>query len=175
MTVHSVENSDLVAALEALGVRYLRAVAPVGSCAIEPDDLIASLACHPQPRFREALIPLFLRHPEYASFVQESVFALDAGSATTLRHMYTAAVYLQQMWQSTLSIYLGKFPLLPDYFGKTDFKLPAPEVYFGEIGLRALADQFQAKTGFDWWSTYQSVIHLFLAQLSLEKQHVSTG
>ena len=172
MTVQSPENAQLVASLEMLGVRYLRAASRVRSEAIGPRTLITSLACHQQSRFREALIPLFLRHPEYASLVQELVLTLDAGSATTLRHMYTAAVYLQRMWQSTLSIYLGKFPFLPDYFGKTDFGLPVPEVYFGEPGLRALADRFKSETGFDWWSTYQSVINLFLAQLGLEKQHV---
>ena len=166
------ENAHLAAALEAVGVRYIRSSAPVRSGALPPQTLIRALASHPEPRFRETLISLFLRHPEYSVFVPDLAASLDAGPAAHLRHLYTAAVYLQRMWQTTLRLYLGDFPLLPDYFGASEFGLPAPETYFGEPGLRALADQIQARTGFAWWNVYQTVIQLFLSQLSLEKQHV---
>lgn len=171
MTV-SIENTHLVAALEAVGVRYLRSSAPVRAGTLPPKTLIRALASHPESRFRETLISLFLRHPEYSVFVPELVASLETGPAIHLKHLYTAAVYLQRMWQTTLRLYLGDFPLLPDFFGKSEFGLPGPETYFGEPGLRALADQVRTKTGFAWWNVYQTAIHLLLSQLSLEKQHV---
>lgn len=59
---------------------------------MRPAILIQKLAQHAEPRVREALIPLFLRHPEIHQFVPEVILRLDAPSARTLRHLYTAAV-----------------------------------------------------------------------------------
>lgn len=132
-----------------------------------PTGLIAALATHAEPRLREALIVLFLRQPTYAQFVPELAAELQGEATLTLRHFYTAAVYLQRLWHSTLGIYLGKFLLLPDYFGQREFGLPAPDDHFGEAGLRALAALFQEKTGYDWLSAYHVAIAHLLAQLSL--------
>ena len=84
-----------------------------------------------------------------------------------LRHLYTAAVYLQRLWLSTLRMYLGSFPLLPDHFGQSHYHLPAPNVSFGEAGLRSLASLYAARTGYDWLSVYHAAMNIFLQQLSL--------
>jgi hypothetical protein len=83
-------------------------------------------------------------------------------------YTYTAAVYLQRFWRSTLKLLMGDFSLLPDHFGQSEFGLPSPDEYFGEAGLRALADHFQQKTGYEWLSAYQTIMSLFLQQLSLD-------
>lgn len=158
----------LIEQLAAHDIRHLRPWQQEGAPSPQsPTGLIAALAAHPEPRLREALIVLFLRQPTYAQFVPELVDELQNEAALTLRHFYTAAVYLQRLWRSTLGIYLGAFPLLPDYFGQSEFGLPAPDDHFGEAGLRALAALFEEKTGYDWLSTYHAAIALLLAQLSL--------
>ncbi len=167
--IPTVSTATLIAQLATQDVRHLRltrTVEPMSN--FSPETLITDLARHPDARLREALILLFLRQPTYARYVPEITVALESEAALTLRHMYTAAVYLQRLWRSTLGLYLGSFLLLPDYFGQAEFCLPAPDLHFGEAGLRALAALFQAKTGYDWLTTYHSAISLLLAQLSLE-------
>lgn len=162
------QTTTLIEQLAAHDIRHLRPRQQGVTPAFQsPSALIASLAAHPEPRLREALIVLFLRQPSYAQFVPALAAELQGEAALTLRHFYTAAVYLQRLWRSTLGIYLGKFPLLPDYFGQQGFGLPAPDLHFGETGLRALAALFEAQTGYDWLSTYHAAIALLLTQLSL--------
>jgi hypothetical protein len=162
------QATSLIEQLAAHDIRHLRPWQQEATPAPQsPSALIAALAAHPEPRLRESLIVLFLRQPSYAQVIPKLVDELQHEAALTLRHFYTAAVYLQRLWHSTLGIYLGKFPLLPDYFGQREFGLPAPNEHFGEAGLRALAALFQEKTGYDWLSTYHAAIAHLLAQLSL--------
>lgn len=165
----TLEGQDLVGELGRYGVRHLRVATP----ALDTDPLLAeallsALASHPEPRFREALIPLFLRHPELSSLVQDLTATLEPAAAMVLRHMYTAAVYLQRLWRGTLGLYLSDTALLPDLFGETYFGLPPADACFGEAGLRGLADLFKRITGYDWLDVYEKVMTLFLAQLSVE-------
>lgn len=169
-TTTTTNTGTLIAQLAEQGIKHLRSVQYTGD--YEPTDnatLIAKLAGHSEPRLREALIPLFLRHPEYAQFVPPLVAMLDAEAALRLRHLYTASVYLQRFWHTTLEIYLGKSLPLPDYYGQSYFHLPPPADRFGEAGLRALATHFKQVTGFDWLTVYDTAISLFLKQLSLER------
>lgn len=163
------DNTTLIAQLAAHEVRHLRAVTTAPpTVPLPPEQLIYLLAQHPEPRLRESLITLFLRHPEYHHCVPAAANSLDKDAAEVLHHMYTAAVYLQRFWYSTLQLYLGPFPTLPDYFGQKRFTLPAPAEHFGEAGLRALAAHFQQQTGHDWLTVYESAITLFLTQLEFE-------
>jgi hypothetical protein len=162
------DSSLLVEQLASLGVRTLRVREMTASYqAPDPTQLIRDLATHPEPRLREALIPLFLRHPEYASLVAPIVAALEPTDAERLRRLYTATVFLQRFWRTALGIYLGETPLLPDYFGAL-WGLPAADEYFGEAGLRALAALQKQETGYEWFSAYQTIMDLFLKQLKLD-------
>lgn len=97
-TEHSAINDSatLAATLVAHGVRYLRTATAAEPQQVEPATLIAALAKHKEPRVRESLIPLFLRHPIYAQHVLKLAATLEEAASQTLRHMYTAAVYLQR-------------------------------------------------------------------------------
>jgi hypothetical protein len=165
-------DASLIGTLRAHGVRHLAVAEPAAPyAAFESTTLIVRLAGHPDPRLREALIPLFLRQPELADQAPGLVGRLPPPAADVLRQFYTAAVYLQRLWLSTLRIHLGSFPLLPDYFGQAHYRLPAPDEQFGEAGLRSLARLYMDKTGLDWLSVYESTMNLFLQQLSLEQSH----
>ncbi len=161
------DTPTLAATLAMLGVPYLRTTTFAMPVSMEPPSFIAALAQHEEPRVREALIPLFLRHPTYSQYVPE--LAAIEPEPLHLRHLYTAAVYLQRLWRGTLGIYLGDFAILPDYFGQQEFALPHPDEHFGELGLRLLAELFRQKTGYNWLSTYNSAMSLFLTQLRLER------
>jgi hypothetical protein len=164
----TVETDALVATLAQLGVRHLRTATSGQPLAEKPDFLIAALAQHPLSRLREALILLFLRQPQFAGYVPGIEATLPPAARLTLRHFYTAAVYLQRLWQGKLEMYLGPLPLLPDFFGQSEWNLPAPTEHYGEAGLRSLAEHFRAETGDNWLSTYQTAMSVFLHQLRLE-------
>ena len=163
------DSAILVGQLAQHGVRTLMVAESAAAIPpISPPDLITQLAQHPSPRLRDSLIPLFLRHPEYAEYVPELVDGLPVAAANHLRHLYTAAAYLQRFWHITLSIYLGTFALLPDYYGQSYYHLPSPSERFGEAGLRQLAYQMELSTGYEWLTVYESALSLLLLQLELE-------
>jgi len=131
---------------------------------VAPYTLLRALTESSDSRAREALIALFLRHPEYHQYVPSLTAELGAPAALTLRHFYTAAVYLQHLWRSTLGLYLGAFAELPNYFGENEFGLPSPRLHWGESGLRRLATLFERETGVEWLSVYESAIARFFMQ-----------
>lgn len=164
------DDAALVTALRAQGIRHLAITEPAASYTVlDIKTLICRLADHPEPRLRAALIPLFLRHPDAAGCVPELIQLLAPAAADTLRHFYTAAVYLQRLWLSTLHMYLGSFALLPDHFGQSHYHLSPPDDKFGEAGLRSLARLYGSQTGLDWLSVYDTTMNLFLQQLRLDQ------
>lgn len=168
----NLDDAALAAMLSAQGVRHLlMAESAPDYTVLDQASLIGRLAGSTDARLREALMPLFLRHPEAAEHTPGLVQRLTPAAADTLRHFYTAAVYLQRFWLSTLRMHLGAFPLLPDYFGQSHYHLPPPDEKFGEAGLRSLARLYGAATGMDWLSVYNSSMSLFLQQLDLEQMY----
>ncbi|GMQ77868.1 MAG: hypothetical protein BMS9Abin02_0359 [Anaerolineae bacterium] len=163
-----VDTAALISTLAQLDIHYLRSPSYTEPLPLDPDRVIAELSQHPDPRLREALIPLFLRHPELSKHVPHLVGKMSPAAGERLQHMYTAAVYLQRLWLGKLEMYLGPLPSLPDYYGQSLWELPTPEDHYGEAGLRALADHFQTKTGDNWLSTYQTTMLHFLHYLRLD-------
>jgi hypothetical protein len=106
--------------------------------------------------------------------VPDLVATLPDAAAGSLRHLYTAAVFLQRFWHITLTIYLGQFPLMPDFFGQSYYRLSPPNERFGEIGLRQLAQQMEQISGYEWLTIYQSYLDLLLRQLEQETPYEPT-
>lgn len=148
-------------------VYYLRTATEAAPLPLEPPDLIAALAQHSDPRLHEAILPLFLRHPEFADYVPDLVARLPSDASQRLSHLYTAAVYLQRLWRTKLGMYLGPQPWLPDHFGESEWGLPSPDEHFGEAGLRVLGEKLRKLTGFNWLNTYQTVMSKYLKQLRM--------
>jgi hypothetical protein len=162
------DEAALAATLAQYDVYYLRTATKANPLPINPPDLIAALAQHSDPRLHEALIPLFLRHPEFAVHVPHLVDQLPSDASRMLSHLYTAAVYLQRLWRSKLEMYLGPHSLLPDCFGESEWQLPPPDEHFGEAGLRVLGAKLHSLTGYNWLSTYQTVMSTYLKQLRMK-------
>jgi hypothetical protein len=158
----------LVAALHARGICYL-APSPQGDePALTDDELLIGLAASRDGRLRFALAALLLAHPDLA----ENAARLAAAQRSPhpgmqppdaawgeLRRQYAAAMYLQRMWRTRLSLCIGERSLIPERFS-SELDLPAADEMFGEKGLRTLTE----RSAFNDWSSYEQVIDLLCDQ-----------
>lgn len=168
-TEAKLDGDRVVATLHRLGVRYIVCEAeaePYDN--IPPAQFIAALIGDESPRVEYAVIPLLMRHTEFAAVVPELADTLPRDQADLLRRHYTAAVYLQHMYRPALEIYLGRMPDLPDYFS-VELGLPAPDEYDGEMGLRELVSRLPPPI--NWWHSYLDPVQMFIRTLSLEKTY----
>ena len=161
-------TSHLATSLAAHDLPLLRTAHATEAEILDPPALIGALAMDTAGRLGEILIALFLRHPTYAQYVPTVVGTLPPAAAHRLKHLYTAAVYLQHLWRGVLGLYITDLTSLPNYYGQADWQLPPPSAHFGEAGLRALAEQMQAETGDNWLSSYQNALSLLLTHLRQE-------
>ena len=163
----------LVAALRMRDVDYLSPSDAQGRPLLD-ETLIASLAAHDNPRLIQALIALFMRHPELAPRVPPLRAQLPPAARVELLAHYMAAVYLQSMWRIRLDHYLPPTPDLPDYFS-AELGLPDALDLYGKAGLYALAEwhSAQAPGRANHLSEYMGVAELLLADIQLKARHVA--
>ena len=170
------DRDALVAALRDRGVDYLMPTDAQGD-PVGDEPLIASLAANEDPRLRQALIALFLLHPELAPLAPELRKTLGPETEIELVANYMAAVYLRQIWATRLSHYLPALAPLPDFFSQS-LQLPSPQAGFGEPGLRALAS-WHAHNGHErgnHCAEYENVADLLFGRLALKvRAHVSAA
>jgi hypothetical protein len=162
------ERERLVAALRLRGVDYL-APSDAAGALLDDEALIAALAEQADPRLRQALIALFILHPELAPLVPSLCARLAPPAVVELTAHYQAAVYLQCMWRIRLNHYLPPTPDLPDYFSAS-LGLPDPLDEYGKAGLYALADWHSAREPWraNHLSEYEGVAELLLAALGMK-------
>jgi len=166
------DGDTLVAALRERGVDYL-APSDAQGAPLSDETLIAGLAASDNPRLVQALIALFILHPDLAPLVPALRSRLTAAAAVELLAHYTAAVYLQSMWRIRLNHYLPPQPDLPDYFS-AELGLPGPDDLYGKAGLYALADWHSAHAPgrANHLSEYQGVAELLLEDIKLKARRV---
>lgn len=157
---HSVENlaiTDdlLVSELWAWDVPFLLGEQSSSVPRLDPATLIQSLAMSSDARVRMALIPLFLRHPEFFREARKADQALSSQSSQLfLRFYYTAAHLLQQKYRERLLRLYGKQERLPDLFaGKLGITVSRDT---DEV-LAELAKRHQILSGqhINWLETYE--------------------
>lgn len=108
----------LVSELWARDVPFLMGEQTSPAPLLDPATLIQSLAQSDEARVRMALIPLFLRHPEFSSEAGKADEGLLPSDQLYLRFYYTAAFLLQQKyWERLVSIFPEQIPL-PDLFSE---------------------------------------------------------
>lgn len=157
----TVTNDQLVSELWARDVRFLFAEDFCPNPQMESADLIQLLAGSDEARLRMALIPLFLRHPELSSEVNESDEALDPKALEFLRFYYTAAVILQRKHQEDLVEIFGAQQPLPDLFST---RLSVEINQDDAQSLSALAKRHQIVSGqfVNWLETYEHSAERFI-------------
>jgi len=167
--VHSREA--LVAELRERGVDYLTPTDARLDQPIDDESLIASLASHPDPRLRQALIAVFLLQPHLAPFVPRLQNKLETKAAQELTAFYMAAVYLQSMWRIRLSHYMESITELPDYFS-VELGLPHVNDEYGKVGLYELAEWHanQSPYRFNHLSEYEGVADLLFQSFKLRRR-----
>lgn len=169
------DRETLVAALRERGVDYLAPSDAQGE-PVGDEALIASLAAQDDPRLVQALIALFMLHPNLARLVPPLRARLSAPAAVELLVHYMAAVYLQSMWRIRLNHYLPPTPDLPDYFSG-ELGLPDALDLYGKAGLYALADWHSAHAvgRANHLSEYEGVAELLLQDIKLKARRVAAA
>ena len=101
-------NAILTTTLNQLGVHFIAGRADTHpEIAESPVALLRGLASSDEARLRLALIPLFLKRPEYALHVENALTGLSPTAQHFLRCYYTAAQLLQQKHYQTLTELFG--------------------------------------------------------------------
>jgi hypothetical protein len=157
-------NARLVAALEALGVYFLRgADASAPTKHIAPNRLLAGLAASDEARVRLALIPLLLHRPDFAAYANADA-ALDPEAQVVLMCYYTAALYLQRKYRLRLEKLMGCYDPLPDLFSKALGLRPCTNP---DDGLQALAQRHAILSGkpINWLGTYEHAAQRWLTSM----------
>ena len=147
--------AQITAQLSALEVNFLQTEnSDCGPAKVTQAELIAALATGDEARLRLALIPLLLRHPEFAATVRQVVSQLPAPSQLVLKCYYTAAQFLQQKYHTRLQALFGPLPMLPALF-LADLGLST--VVDPAQGLQLLAERHRQLSGraINWLGTYE--------------------
>jgi hypothetical protein len=154
-------GNELADALHTLGVNFIFG----GSRKDEnlprkPASLIAALSESGEARLRLSLIPLFLEHPEFATYVQGVAKNLKPSARLTLQCYYTAAVWLEQKYQV-------RKPSLPDHFSTELNLVPSRDP---DENLRALAKRHAdlSQAQINWLGTYQHAAQVWIRAWELE-------
>jgi len=154
-----ISEDQLVSELWARDVRFILGSTPKHPPQIPPARLIAALAESREARLQLSLIPLFLRHPEFAIYVKAAAKKLNPAPQLILKCFYSAAVWLEQKHLSQNK--------LPDLFSKElGLALSNPEE-----NLHALAKRQRELSGshINWLGTYQHAADIWLKEIELQQ------
>jgi hypothetical protein len=166
-----VDEDQLVAELHQLGIPYLsnRQVTPPQSPR-SPEQLLADIIQQPSSRVRTAVIGVLLIHPDYAGYVPTALGLLSENQRQLLKLFYTAAVYLQRIYQNELSVTLGTEPAwLPDLFDEDLANTTAlsPQDAIQQLGIR---HQELTHSMTNWAGTYKYVAQHLIRYKQREAQ-----
>lgn len=143
--IKTLTSAQVVAQLAALNVDFLQVENELAeSRKVNPAELIAALATNAEARLRLALIPLLLRHPEFAATVRQVAAQLPASAQLVLRCYYTAAQLLQQKYRQRLLALFGATPTLPELFAA---ELGLPGFTDPDHELQRLAERHRQLSG----------------------------
>ena len=167
--MNTYSGAQLATALNALDVEFvLSNGGKTSPLKRKPLQLIASLAESDEVRLRLALIPLFLRHPEYSKYVRAAAKMASPTARLTLECYYTAAVWLQQKYAERLVNLIEKKVSLPDFFSK---ELLVSSKKNPDENLQALARRHQelSRKHINWLGTYKHGAKRFIVHLEKQK------
>jgi hypothetical protein len=156
----SFSQDQLVSELWARDVRFILGSPSGYPPTFPPARLIAALAESPEARLQLSLIPLFLRHPEFAIHVSAAAKKINPAAQLILKCFYSATVWLEQKHLSRKK--------LPDLFSEELGLYPKSNP---EENLSALAKRHQELSGsqINWLGTYQHAADIWLKELELQQ------
>ncbi|HSN75653.1 MAG TPA: hypothetical protein VL334_11300 [Anaerolineae bacterium] len=165
-----VAATDLAQALSTLGVPFVAGGSRATAFATpRPAVLLASLAASDEARLRLALIPLLLRHSEFARDAAAALRLMAPTAQICFKCYYTAAGLLQHKYRERLEALSGSVDPLPDQFSA---ELGVPGRSYPDEALQLLADRQRELTGrsINWRGTYEHGAKRLLQTLERRKQ-----
>ncbi len=156
--------AHLASALDAYDVPFLFGGTTYPRAAVLPRELLIGLATAPEARLRAAIIPLLLRHPEFADAARAAAQELEPLPRQTLQCFYTAAMLLQRKYALRLGHLLATLHDLPDFFSRDLNVMLGAEI---ENALRAVGRRHAAFAGHavNWVGTYEHAAQHFMKHL----------
>ena len=168
MNIYDTHGDQLVNELNVLGVHFLRG-GDDAPAFYKPADLIVALASSPEARLRLALIPLFLQHPEFASFAITAKGLMPERAKIFCMCYYTAAHLFQKIHREKIKNLLGHVDLLPDLFSEEIGlqRIPDPQAR-----LKLLAQRQCELSGADinWLGTYHHGLERWLKPMERKQR-----
>ncbi len=127
----------------------------------QPITLLASLIDQDEARLRLGIIPLLLRHPDWAPLIPAAVKRLSPPKRNLLKVYYTAAMLLQQKYAARLEPFLGRAVPLIDWYSS---ELGTPTRGDPDARLRILARKQRQWSGLalNWLGTFEHVVARFV-------------
>lgn len=162
-----VSDDQLVSELWLQDVQFLMGKALTDAPMLSPENLLISLAKSQDARVQLSLIPLLLRHPEFANkskIVDKNLS--DSDTQLIFRCYFTAAMLFQRIYKKLLSQYFNCQLEIPDLFSeKIGIIVQDPE-----SALHELAKRHQVLSGkrINWLGTYKHAPDIWLRQLELQ-------
>lgn len=171
-TISYDKSAILAATLQHLDVHFVvldaeHEVAPLDS----PKYLISGLASNSEARMRLALIPLFLRHPDYSAYVS-LVKGLTNSQTQALHCFYMAAHLLQQKYRSELVTTFGDFADLPNLF-EEELKLGPVDCPDQQLRQLAQRQATLSQKPLNWYGTYEHAYIRLVRHANLQKKWLS--
>jgi hypothetical protein len=159
-TLLTVSEDQLVAELWARDVRFILGAPSGFPPALTPVNLIAALAESREARLQLSLIPLFLRHPEFASEANAATKEVTPAAQLILKCFYSAAVWLEQKHLLRKE--------LPDLFSKEIGLTPTNDP---DENLHLLAERQEklSRSHINWIGTYQHAAYVWLKEMELQQ------
>jgi hypothetical protein len=154
----SIQGDRLANALRFLGVNFIAADRDIPETLHKhPAQLIKALAQSKEARLRLSIIPLFLDHPEFASYLPKITRTLTPSERLILQCYYTAALFFQKKYSSPVEI-----------------KQELPGLFSDDLGLEQCSDldvcletlaarhQILSQSSVNWLGTYQHAAQIWL-------------
>ena len=153
-------EDQLVSKLWGWDVRFILGSKSDHPPTLSPASLITALSESREARLQLSLIPLFLRHPEFAVHVIVVAKKINPEYHLILKCFYSAAVWLEQK-------HLAR-KVLPDLFSKELGITPSSNP---EENLRMLAKRQRELSGsqINWLGTYQHAADIWLKEVELQQ------
>ncbi len=157
----------IVESLRAHGVRHLSLLeAPSDAPPLPLPELVDEVLRASDPRLRQSLVPLLLTHPDYGPLVRERIDRLPADLADRAKRLYVVAAAAQRMWRSRLEWILGRQPLLAPAY-EEDLQVPDLDQAYGRAAFLAVADDEEARYGYNARAGYEALIDQVLAEMDV--------
>lgn len=139
---------------------------------VDIHSLIHDLARAPEPRLRDALIALLLRHPELAPTALDVAGATETDDSNRLliRVSVLVAAALRTTWSFVLGIYLPGQPSIDADDVAAELGVPRPCEDYGRPCIAAVAELLRADQGFpfDYEGGWDDVAGHVLQELRFE-------